>query len=306
MFTKDPTIPKVEDENWHFGNCSGYETTTTSTTTMKPNITESNANAKAIPNSEPINANMIIGAIIPILIVSVIVISVGTFLYKRRKPKPKHTSNEMSEMESLIKDYEHLVKTFLLKMANEEIPTLAEFEDLVDLDQRRNVSKCSSAIANVFTDHNRYYENCYYKFICRYIIICTNGKFAIFFFFRYGPVVPYDKNRVKLNKPIKDIDYVNASWITGNREIAAQGPMPETTVYFLQMLVDHGVEAIVNLTKCKEKRKNGTIVYKSTQYWPSSVGDGEPINFGHMEVKTIKEEKLNDEIVIKRLEVLSK
>ena len=111
---------------------------------------------------------------------------------------------------------------------------------------------------------------------------------------------------MKLNNPIKDIDYVNASWITGNREIAAQGPMAETTVYFLQMLVDHGVEAIVNLTKCKEVRKNGTIVYKSKQYWPTSVGDGEPIKFGHMQVKTIKEEKLNDEIVIKRLEVLSK
>ena len=135
----------------------------------------------------------------------------------------------------------------------------------------------------------------------------TNGNFTKFFcFFRYGPVVPYDKNRVKLNNSIKDIDYVNASWITGNREIAAQGPMAETSVYFLQMLVDHGVEAIVNLTKCKEVRKNGTIVYKSKQYWPSSVGDGEPIKFGHMEVKTIKEEKLNDEIVIKRLEVLSK
>ena len=54
---------------------------------------------------------------------------------------------------------------------------------------------------------------------------------------RYG-ILPYDDNRVILNVHIDDTDYINASWITGRREIATQGPIPNTVIHFLQMICD--------------------------------------------------------------------
>jgi protein tyrosine phosphatase len=81
----------------------------------------------------------------------------------------------------------------------------------------------------------------------------------VFVDFRYGNIVPYDANRVKLSNPIEGIDYVNASWIQNRiptpempRFIAAQGPIVHTIPHFLQMIIDHKVKAIVMLTKLKE------------------------------------------------------
>ena len=74
---------------------------------------------------------------------------------------------------------------------------------------------------------------------------------------RYG-ILPYDDNRVILNAHIDDTDYINASWITGRREIATQGPLPNTVVHFLQMICEQNVEAIVMLTKTIEGNRKSS------------------------------------------------
>ena len=77
---------------------------------------------------------------------------------------------------------------------------------------------------------------------------------------RYG-ILPYDDNRVILNVHIDDTDYINASWITGRREIATHGPLPNTVVHFLQMICEQNVEAIVMLTKTIEGNQQSSCKY---------------------------------------------
>ena len=45
---------------------------------------------------------------------------------------------------------------------------------------------------------------------------------------------------------------MDPSWITGKREIATQGPLPNTIVHFLQMICEQKVDAIVMLTNIVE------------------------------------------------------
>ena len=78
-------------------------------------------------------------------------------------------------------------------------------------------------------------------------------------FYRYRNIVPYDHNRVVLQKPIKGSNYINASWIKNEKSeaefptfIAAQGPLAHTIPHFLQMVVENKVKVIVMLTKLTE------------------------------------------------------
>ena len=81
----------------------------------------------------------------------------------------------------------------------------------------------------------------------------------MFLFFRLNDILPYDHNRVELEKYIDDDDYVNASWIGGDEKlIASQGPLPTTVVHFLQMIVEREVELIVMLGTHMEKENEGT------------------------------------------------
>ena len=78
-------------------------------------------------------------------------------------------------------------------------------------------------------------------------------------------VLPYDHNRVPLEEDVDGIDYINASWINyeqqnGNQAfckklIAAQDPLAQTIVHFLQMITDQKIDIIVNLTKISEDGK---------------------------------------------------
>ena len=88
-----------------------------------------------------------------------------------------------------------------------------------------------------------------------------------YFIFRYNSFLPYDHNRVCLEKVIEDDDYINASWINGennglteNLLIASQGPLPNTIVHFLQMIVEQKVEVIVMLCLPIEKNKQGNLI----------------------------------------------
>ena len=87
------------------------------------------------------------------------------------------------------------------------------------------------------------------------------------FIFRYNSFLPYDHNRVCLEKVIEDDDYINASWInkennglTENILIASQGPLPNTIVHFSQMIVEQKVEVIVMLCLPIEKNKQGNMI----------------------------------------------
>ena len=98
-------------------------------------------------------------------------------------------------------------------------------------------------------------------FFARYASPVTSTLFS-FIISRYGNILPYDHNRVRLNVPYMDCDYVNASWIgeDGSRPtkiMATQGPMTHTMPYFLQMVVEQSVDCIVMLTKLYEQNSKG-------------------------------------------------
>lgn len=82
---------------------------------------------------------------------------------------------------------------------------------------------------------------------------------------RYRDVSPYDHSRVKLiNGPS---DYINSSLLQMDKAdrqyILAQGPLPDTTGEFWQMVWEQDSKAIIMLNKTIEK---GTR--KCHQYWP--------------------------------------
>ena len=85
--------------------------------------------------------------------------------------------------------------------------------------------------------------------------------------FRYNSFLPYDHNRVCLKKVIEDDDYINASWINEENNgltekllIASQGPLPNTIVHFLQMIVEQKVEVVVMLCLPNETNKQGNLI----------------------------------------------
>ena len=129
---------------------------------------------------------------------------------------------------------------------------------------------------------------------------------------RYG-ILPYDDNRVILNVHIDDTDYINASWITGRREIATQGPLPNTVVHFLQMICEQNVEAIVMLTKTIEETRQSSFYFESIsvkgiekceQYWPEL---DQSLEFDHMVIKTLEEtEVIKNEYYQRRLQIEGK
>ncbi|EEB18641.1 conserved hypothetical protein [Pediculus humanus corporis] len=87
---------------------------------------------------------------------------------------------------------------------------------------------------------------------------------------RYGDVLPYDHARVVLNELFNasGSSYINASTITDHDPrnpayIATQGPLPQTTTDFWQMVWEQGSVVMVMLTRLTE---NGTAMCH--RYWP--------------------------------------
>ena len=108
----------------------------------------------------------------------------------------------------------------------------------------------------------------------------------ISFIVRFGNIHPYDFNRILLKKPIDGVDYINASYISGeasqNSDIASQdtldenvrddpedpsrwsninfmacqGPLPNTNTHHLQLILENKIDIIVMLTRCDEKSKS--------------------------------------------------
>eukprot|EP00794_Sanderia_malayensis_P017289 gene17289-19017_t len=86
---------------------------------------------------------------------------------------------------------------------------------------------------------------------------------------RYGNIIPYDFNRVKLVTSSDKSDYINASFITdyhGNqRYIITQAPTSKTMGDFWMMVWQQEIPAIVMLTKCLGRNEG-----KSDEYWSPS------------------------------------
>ncbi|KAL3876548.1 hypothetical protein ACJMK2_034389 [Sinanodonta woodiana] len=114
---------------------------------------------------------------------------------------------------------------------------------------------------------------------------------------RFRNVLPYDTNRVKLSI---DNDYINASHIsldvisetgscTSCSYIACQGPLPQTTDSFWEMVWDNSVTVIIMLTRDMEARK-----VKCHRYWPDSPDDPAEVCNGRYRLNLLHVDPLDD------------
>ena len=94
---------------------------------------------------------------------------------------------------------------------------------------------------------------------------------------RFTNILPYDHTLLKLNEPIKDCNYINASLITTATQssaelntntphsvskisfLASQGPLPRTVPHHLQMIHEQRPTAIIMVTKLEEGPKDGKL-----------------------------------------------
>ncbi|XP_046589838.1 uncharacterized protein LOC107223610 isoform X2 [Neodiprion lecontei] len=112
---------------------------------------------------------------------------------------------------------------------------------------------------------------------------------------RYSDRVPYDKNRVELEKVSDDpySDYINASYVQGYRKtrayIATQGPKPNTVKDFWKMVWQENARVICMVANIIESGKT-----KCEKYWPEC---GSNIKYGDIIVSNIGHEVLADYVV---------
>ncbi|KAK3601912.1 hypothetical protein CHS0354_041851 [Potamilus streckersoni] len=122
---------------------------------------------------------------------------------------------------------------------------------------------------------------------------------------RFRNVLPYDENRVKVSM---ENDYINASHIrldvisekgnsTSCSYIACQGPLPQTTDSFWEMVWDNSVTVIIMLTRDMEARK-----VKCHRYWPDSPDDPAEVCSGRYRLNLLREDPL-DEFDVRYIEM---
>ena len=97
---------------------------------------------------------------------------------------------------------------------------------------------------------------------------------------RFTNILPYDHTLLKLNEPIEDCSYVNATWITSATQqpfdvnentplhsiskisfFSSQGPLPRTIPHHLQMIHEQRPIAVVMLTKFEEGPADGIAIF---------------------------------------------
>uniref|UniRef100_A0A8D2CLM4 Tyrosine-protein phosphatase non-receptor type 20 n=1 Tax=Sciurus vulgaris TaxID=55149 RepID=A0A8D2CLM4_SCIVU len=97
---------------------------------------------------------------------------------------------------------------------------------------------------------------------------------------RYRDILPYDSTRVPLGE---SMDYINASYIriVNHGEeyfyIATQGPLPNTTDDFWQMVLENNSDVIAMITR---EMEDGVI--KCCNYWPISLK--KPLELKHLRI----------------------
>ncbi|XP_043936630.1 tyrosine-protein phosphatase non-receptor type 18-like [Protopterus annectens] len=117
---------------------------------------------------------------------------------------------------------------------------------------------------------------------------------------RYKDILPYDQTRVQLSLLVADgySDYINANFIKGvNNErcyIATQGPLNKTVTDFWRMIWEYNVKVIIMACREVEMGKR-----KCECYWSS---EGKTSQFGPFSVTNVKEDKGNEEVIVRKLE----
>ncbi|XP_077513961.1 protein tyrosine phosphatase Meg isoform X2 [Amblyomma americanum] len=107
---------------------------------------------------------------------------------------------------------------------------------------------------------------------------------------RYRDISPYDATRVILQEGTSG-DYINASYVNMNiptsgivnRYIATQGPLPNTTVDFWEMVWEQQCTLVVMLTTLVER---GRI--KCHKYWPDLY---ETDTYGYLQVSCVRQKE---------------
>ncbi|NWS37124.1 PTPRJ phosphatase, partial [Probosciger aterrimus] len=202
----------------------------------------------------PQDPGVIAGAIIGCLLAILAVVTVGGFIFWRRRRKDKrNTEVSFSPIKSKVIKVENFESYFKKQQADSNCGFAEEYEELKSAGVHQ--PKFAAELP----------EN--------------RGKN------RYNNVLPYDISRVKLSdQSSASDDYINANYMPGYNSkkafIAAQGPLPNTIEDFWRMIWEKNIYSIVMLTKCVEQART-----KCEQYWP----DKQPKSYGDIIVTMVSE-----------------
>ena len=81
-------------------------------------------------------------------------------------------------------------------------------------------------------------------------------------------IIPFDENRLILDSPYFDCNYINASWLEIYQFIASIHPTKDTHRDFLQMIYQTEASMVIMLTTRKEKAKIISGISNRVCYWP--------------------------------------
>ena len=81
-------------------------------------------------------------------------------------------------------------------------------------------------------------------------------------------ILPYDENRVVLESPYFECNYINASWLENSQFIASIHPTQNTLQDFLQMIYQTEASMVIMLSTRKEKAKIISGISNRVCYWP--------------------------------------
>ncbi|XP_061319032.1 receptor-type tyrosine-protein phosphatase eta isoform X4 [Pezoporus flaviventris] len=202
----------------------------------------------------PQDPGVIAGAIIGCLLAILAVVTIGGFIFWRRRRKDKrNTEVSFSPIKSKMIKVENFESYFKKQQADSNCGFAEEYEELKSAGVHQ--PKFAAELP----------EN--------------RGKN------RYNNVLPYDISRVKLSdRSSASDDYINANYMPGYNSkrafIAAQGPLPNTIEDFWCMIWEKNIYSIVMLTKCVEQART-----KCEQYWP----DKQPKSYGDIIVTVVSE-----------------
>uniref|UniRef100_A0A8C6N6Y9 Receptor-type tyrosine-protein phosphatase eta n=1 Tax=Melopsittacus undulatus TaxID=13146 RepID=A0A8C6N6Y9_MELUD len=202
----------------------------------------------------PQDPGVIAGAIIGCLLAILAVVTIGGFIFWRRRRKDKrNTEVSFSPIKSKMIKVENFESYFKKQQADSNCGFAEEYEELKSAGVHQ--PKFAAELP----------EN--------------RGKN------RYNNVLPYDISRVKLSdRNSASDDYINANYMPGYNSkkafIAAQGPLPNTIEDFWCMIWEKNIYSIVMLTKCVEQART-----KCEQYWP----DKQPKSYGDIIVTMVSE-----------------
>ncbi|KAM9555984.1 receptor-type tyrosine-protein phosphatase eta isoform 2-T2 [Guaruba guarouba] len=202
----------------------------------------------------PQDPGVIAGAIIGCLLAILAVVTIGGFIFWRRRRKDKrNTEVSFSPIKSKMIKVENFESYFKKQQADSNCGFAEEYEELKSAGVHQ--PKFAAELP----------EN--------------RGKN------RYNNVLPYDISRVKLSdRSSASDDYINANYMPGYNSkkafIAAQGPLPNTIEDFWCMIWEKNIYSIVMLTKCVEQART-----KCEQYWP----DKQPKSYGDIIVTMVSE-----------------